>query len=123
MRPTTRLVSGGALLSLALLASACSGGSGCNGATDTSGTTGSGSATGHRGGTLTMLWSSAGSSIDPATDYDPNWFTLRLTNDGLVPWKQGAAPSGHAIVPDLATAVPEPTAGGKTYTFTLRKGI
>ena len=26
-------------------------------------------------------------------------------------------------MPDLATAIPEPTDGGKTYTFTLRKGI
>jgi peptide/nickel transport system substrate-binding protein len=122
MRARTRLVSGGALLSLALVVTACSGGSSGDGATDTSGATG-GSTTGHRGGTLTMLWSSAGSSIDPATDYDPNWFILRMTNDGLVAWKQVAGASGNDVVPDLATAIPKPTDGGKTYTFTLRKGI
>ncbi len=79
--------------------------------------------TAHRGGTLTMLWTSAGSSIDPATDYDVNWFILHMTNDGLMGWKQVGGKAGNDLVPDLATATPTPTDSGKTYTFTLRKGI
>ncbi len=77
----------------------------------------------HYGGTFTMLWNAAGSSIDPAVDYDANWYILRITNDGLLSWKQAAGPHGNDLVPDLATAIPAPADGGKTYTFTLRPGI
>jgi peptide/nickel transport system substrate-binding protein len=31
--------------------------------------------------------------------------------------------AGNKLVPDIATAVPKPTNGGKTYAFTLKKGI
>ena len=31
--------------------------------------------------------------------------------------------AGHKIVPDLATSIPTPTNGGKTYVFHIRKGI
>lgn len=77
----------------------------------------------HRGGTLTMLWLSAGTSIDTAVDYDPNWFVLHMTSDGLMGWKQVAGSAGNELTPDLAAAAPTPTDGGKTYTFTLRPGI
>lgn len=77
----------------------------------------------HRGGTLKMIWQSAGTSIDTAVDYDPNWFILRMTADGLMAWKQVGGNAGNSLVPDLATAAPVPTDGGKTYTFTIRPGI
>ena len=32
------------------------------------------------------------------------------------------APAGATLVPDLATSLPTPTDGGRTYTFTLREG-
>ena len=35
--------------------------------------------------------------------------------------RRGAA--GNKLVPDIATAVPTPTNGGKTYTFHLKPGI
>jgi peptide/nickel transport system substrate-binding protein len=81
------------------------------------------SAASHRGGTFTMLWNSAGSSIDTATDYDANWFILHMTNDGLVGFKQVTGNQGNELVPDLATSLPSPTNGGKTYSFTLRPGL
>ena len=88
---------------------------------------GSGSAavmqTQHRGGTLRMLWLSAGSSIDTAVDYDPNWFVLRMTADGLMAWKQVGGKAGNDLVPDLAEALPTLTNGGKTYLFKIRSGI
>lgn len=77
----------------------------------------------HRGGTLKMIWQSAGTSIDTAVDYDPNWFVLRMTADGLMAWKQTGGSAGNTLVPDLATTAPAPTDGGKTYTFTIRSGI
>ena len=77
----------------------------------------------HRGGTFNMIWLSAGTSIDTAVDYDPNWFVLRMTGDGLMSWKQVGGSAGNDLVPDLATTTPAPTDGGKTYTFTVRPDI
>jgi len=77
----------------------------------------------HRGGTLNMIWLSAGTSIDTAVDYDPNWFVLRMAGDGLMSWKQVGGVAGNDLVPDLATATPVPTDAGKTYTFKIRSGI
>ena len=102
--------------SLACLLAGCGGGS--------SASSGSSAASGdHRGGTLRVVWNGIGSSIDTAVDYDQNWTLLALTNDGLLTWKKVSGPDGNTLVPDLATSIPEPTDGGRTYTFTLRKGI
>ena len=77
----------------------------------------------HRGGTLTMLWSGVGSSIDPGIDYDSNWQLLVMDYDGLIAWQRVGGASGNTLVPDLARAIPTPTDGGKTYAFKLRSGI
>jgi peptide/nickel transport system substrate-binding protein len=77
----------------------------------------------HRGGTLTMLATGVGSSIDPGVDYDGNWQFLVMAYDGLIAWQRVGGPGGNTLVPDLAQSIPAPTNGGKTYTFTLRKGI
>ena len=52
---------------------------------------------------------------------DP-WLVLHLLGDGLVAFE----PIGginSTLVPDLATSIPTPTDGDKTYTFELRAGI
>ena len=41
----------------------------------------------------------------------------------LVGYDHVAGPAGNKLVPDLATSVPAPTNGGKTYTFHLKQGI
>lgn len=116
-------------LSLLPLAVAGCGGGGSDTTTDASapkpaaGSPAEGGEGKHRGGTLTMLWNAGGSSIDTAIAYDKNWQVLRMTNDGLVAWKQVSGPEGNDLVPDLAEALPEPTDGGKSYAFTLRKGV
>jgi peptide/nickel transport system substrate-binding protein len=116
------------LLAFAGFASGCGSGSSNVSSSTSSGAGGSPAQTtadggDHRGGTLTMLWNAGGSSIDTAIAYDKNWQVLRMTNDGLLAWKQVSGPPGNDLVPDLATAVPKPSADGKTYAFTLRKGI
>src|SRR5581483_8452405 len=75
--------------------------------------------------TLTTLANAAPSgSPDPQVDYTlQEWQLLVLTHDGLVGFAHAAGAAGTKIVPDLATSVPKPTNGGKTYTFTLRSGI
>jgi peptide/nickel transport system substrate-binding protein len=75
--------------------------------------------------TLTTLANAAPSgSPDPQVDYTlQEWQLLVITHDGLVAFRHAAGNAGTQIVPDLATSIPKPTDGGKTYTFTLRSGI
>lgn len=79
----------------------------------------------HRGGKLTLLASEDPSpTMDPALEYDPlKWSALIATNDGLTAFKRVGGSEGGQVVPDLATSLPVPTDGGKTYTFELRPGI
>ena len=47
---------------------------------------------------------------------------LHLLGDGLVAFEPIGGTNAK-LVPDLATAIPTPTDGGRTYTFQLRPGI
>jgi YVTN family beta-propeller protein len=74
----------------------------------------------HRGGTLLVGYSPF-ATLDPAEPYDVHPAIWRATGDGLVALVED---SGAAqLVPDLATAVPQPTDRGLTYTFHLRRGL
>jgi YVTN family beta-propeller protein len=77
----------------------------------------------HRGGTLTEV-SNALPAVDPAQAYDymatP---ALATVYDGLVAFRRSPGAPGLTLVPDLAATLPQPTGGGTTYTFTLRRGI
>jgi peptide/nickel transport system substrate-binding protein len=78
----------------------------------------------HKGGTFTILANSSFGVADPAQNYTlQEWQLLIDTHDGLVQFKRVGGASGTALVPDLATKIPVPTDGGKTYTFQIRKGI
>jgi peptide/nickel transport system substrate-binding protein len=121
-----------ALLALALVIAGCGGGGSNIKKSDDTKTTddGSGQAvTGgaggaaHRGGTMNLVASGVGTSIDPQNDYDGNWDFLRMSYDGLLAYKQVGGKDGNTLVPDLATEIPKPEDGGKTYTATLRKGV
>jgi peptide/nickel transport system substrate-binding protein len=46
-----------------------------------------------------------------------------MTNDGLTAFKRVGGSDGAQVVPDLATTIPTPTEGGRTYIFQLRRGI
>jgi YVTN family beta-propeller protein len=78
----------------------------------------------HRGGTLSMQAQAAPDTIDPGKAYvTAGSPILAITNDGLVAFKRVGGGEGTQLVPDLATSLPVPTDGGKTYTFQLRRGI
>jgi extracellular solute-binding protein (family 5) len=80
----------------------------------------------HRGGTLTVIanLSPHDQATDPALAATiPMWQMLSVTNDGLVGYRRAGGPPGDTLVPDLATALPAPVDGGRTYTFHLRPGI
>jgi peptide/nickel transport system substrate-binding protein len=78
----------------------------------------------HAGGTLTLLASTAGGTLDPQVNYTLQYWQLyQATYDGLVTFQKVDGQASFDVVPDLATSLPKITNGGKTYTFTLRKGI
>ena len=79
----------------------------------------------HRGGTFTFAYASNPIDfIDPAISYNAEpWQLLSLTGDGLTAFRRVGGSDGATVVPDLATDLPTPTDGGKTYTFRLRSGI
>ena len=80
----------------------------------------------HRGGTLRLALPAEDLPYSPdPTQFAglPQWQVLSLTNDGLVTYRRTGGLPGAQLVPDLATAIPQPTDGGRTYTFRLRDGI
>ena len=87
------------------------------------------SGAGHRGGTLVVRSDRPKQgdfvdSIDVAlSNYTYVYPFLRMTGDGLTAFNQVGGPAGAQLVPDLATSLPTPTDGGRTYTFLLRSGI
>jgi YVTN family beta-propeller protein len=75
----------------------------------------------HRGGTLTVV-----NTYLPETDPVAGYFVdgaLNTAYDGLTAFRRSGGAAGLTLVPDLATTLPRPTAGGTIYTFTLRRGI
>ena len=79
---------------------------------------------GGRGGTMTLLAHAAPGSPDPQTNYlIQEWQFLINTHDGLTAFKRTGGADGGELVPDLAKSLPRPTAGNKTYTFQVRRGI
>ncbi len=109
-----------ALGALTLILAACSSGSRASSSSSSS----TAQAAGHKGGTFTILANSAFGVADPAQNYTlEQWQLLIDTHDGLVGFGKVGGVAGSKIVPDLATSVPAPTNGGKTYLFHIRKGI
>lgn len=122
----------GSVAAVALLA-ACSGGS----STPTASGTGTGSGTSaasagtvrpfdpaHKGGTFLALAKAAGGTLDPQVNYTLQYWQLyQATYDGLVAFTKADGEASFTVVPDLAESIPTPTNDGKTYVFTLRKGI
>jgi YVTN family beta-propeller protein len=82
-----------------------------------------GTATSHRGGTLRSVSFEPPTTLDPGAAYDViPWRVLHLLGDGLVAFEPIGGTNARLIA-DLATSVPTPTDGGRTYTFELRSGI
>ena len=78
----------------------------------------------HRGGTLKLLAKAAAGTLDPQVNYTLQYWQLyQATYDGLLAFKKAGGSAAFEVVPDLAQSIPKPTNGGKTWVFTLRKGI
>jgi peptide/nickel transport system substrate-binding protein len=108
-----------ALTVLALAAAGCG-----NSSSPPASGSGSSAAAGHAGGTFTILANSSFGVADPAQNYTlQEWQLLIDTHDGLTTFAKVGGVGGTKIVPDLATSIPVPTNGGKTYVFNIRRGI
>ena len=79
----------------------------------------------HRGGTLRFESGPSGGCycLDPAGYDGSDWSVLSLAYDGLVAYRRVPGAGGSTLVADLAASVPQPTDGGRTYTFQLRRGL
>jgi peptide/nickel transport system substrate-binding protein len=76
------------------------------------------------GGTLRAAIPDNPDHLDTGYSYaTEGWELLEATNDGLLTFKRAEGAAGAQIVPDLATAMPTVSDGGKTYTFHMRSGV
>jgi peptide/nickel transport system substrate-binding protein len=73
--------------------------------------------------TLRVTWDQP-DYMDPGLAYTvAAWQIMWNVYGGLLAYKHEGGSAGATLVPYLATALPTITNGGKTYTFTLRKGL
>jgi peptide/nickel transport system substrate-binding protein len=93
-------------LALALLVSAC------------------GSSSSSKGGTVTVLMGTPPDSLDPGVaaslqSAEATW----IAYTGLVTYAHASGEAGTKLIPGVAQALPVVSNGGRTYSFTLRKGL
>jgi peptide/nickel transport system substrate-binding protein len=79
---------------------------------------------GGAGGTVSVLMGTAPDSLDPGLgattqSYEATW----ITYTGLVTYAHASGEAGTKLIPGVAQSLPTVSDGGKTYTFTLRKGL
>src|SRR4051794_41075945 len=79
----------------------------------------------HRGGTLRFASApfDVCECLDPAGYDQRAWPALSLAYDGLVAYRRIPGAGGNTLVGDLAASVPQPSDGGRAYTFQLRPGL
>src|SRR5277367_6420621 len=67
----------------------------------------------HAGGTVKLLASTAGGTLDPQVNYTLQYWQLyQATYDGLVSFEKVAGAASFDVVPDLAVALPKVTNSG-----------
>lgn len=78
----------------------------------------------HGGGTLRLVATSSGGTLDPQINYTGKYINLFANvYDGLTTFRKVTGPAGQDVVPDLAETLPTPQDGGLTYSFTLRPDV
>jgi peptide/nickel transport system substrate-binding protein len=97
---------------------------GCGGGGDSSTSSSGSSSGGSEGGTVSVLMGTAPDYLDPQLGYttqsaEPDW----ITYTPLVTYRHASGTGGGDLIPGLATALPEVSRDGLTYTLTLRRGL
>jgi YVTN family beta-propeller protein len=81
-------------------------------------------ATGVPGGTVRVETAGEIDYLDPALAYSIySWNILHATCASLLTYPSAPGPAATRPVPELAEALPRPSDGGRTYTFTIRRGF
>jgi peptide/nickel transport system substrate-binding protein len=103
------------MAAVAVLAAGCGSGSG---------TSPGGSGGVQNGGTLRAGIPDDPDHLDTGISYAvEGWELLEATNNGLLTFRKASGSAGSEVVPDIATAMPAVTDGGRTYTFHLHPGV
>jgi len=101
------------------LAFAVTVGTGCGSDSD-----GDQASSGKQGGSITIAQGSQPDALDPALAYTSNsWEPLWLVYTPPLTYRRAEGAEGAELIPGAAEALPEISADGKTYTFTIRKGL
>jgi peptide/nickel transport system substrate-binding protein len=107
---------------LALLAAACGGGGDKSAATTTTSTVGSSQQKTFPN--FRIVYDTGTDYLDPALSYTvQGWGAMWNVYLSLLGYKHVNGPDGATLVPALATALPQVSADGLTYTMTLRSGL
>jgi peptide/nickel transport system substrate-binding protein len=80
------------------------------------------------GGTYKMGWEQSfgfTDNLDPVGEYLGEAFGIHtnLLTRTLVGYNHVPGAAGNKVVPDIATSIPKPSNGGKTYTFHIKQGV
>jgi peptide/nickel transport system substrate-binding protein len=114
----------GILLVLAVAAAAVALAACGSGSSSSGGSTTGSSGGGNEGGTLVAAYSAFPDYLDPALSHTVEGWTATFdTYIPLLTYAHADGKAGGKVIPGLATALPEVSDGGKTYTMTLRKGL
>ncbi|MCW2967705.1 MAG: extracellular solute-binding protein family 5 [Solirubrobacteraceae bacterium] len=113
-----------ALSVLALGLAACGSSSSNSSSSSSSGGSSSSGSSVKDGGAITILMGTAPDYLDPSEGYttqaaEADW----ITYTGLLTYKHASGEEGGTLIPGLATALPQISSDGLTYTLTLRKGL
>src|SRR5215217_3193703 len=77
-----------------------------------------------KGGTLKFANSGDWDTLDPGeTYYGYSWNFARLYGRSLLTFKAAPGEASNELVPDLAEDLGKPTDNGKTWTYTIKKGV
>jgi peptide/nickel transport system substrate-binding protein len=77
-----------------------------------------------KGGSVTLAWGAPADSLDPATSNAPaTQEALWLVYTPPVTYRRSAGKQGSQLVPGVARGLPEISPDGRTYRFTVRRGL
>jgi peptide/nickel transport system substrate-binding protein len=109
---------------VALIAAGCGGGGSSGGSGSSTSSTGTTSSSGKTFPDFRIAYDTGIDYLDPSLSYTvQGWSILWNVYLPLLGYKHVNGPDGATLVPYLAKDLPKVSADGKTYTFTLRKGL
>jgi peptide/nickel transport system substrate-binding protein len=128
MKKLTRPIIGSAFALAVVIALAACGSSNSSStssaAASSSTTSSSSSSAAHKGNIATVVEGTFPQSLDPSIDFTTQGGEVHwLTYLGPYSFAHASGAAGTQIIPSVATTMPTVSDGGKTYTFTIRKGL